>query len=118
VLVVSENRSAVFAARFAADVIKRTAAHMFGTPPGITNATHLGDTQSQGGAAGLGASVPTLCCGLKGQAVALHRYAEVSGDTRFARRADAPLLRAIRSVEANDDVPLLGLWGESWESHS
>ena len=54
---------------------------------------------------------PTLCCGLTGQAVALHRYAERSGDRRFTRRADARLGRAIRIVEqAGDETPFLGVW--------
>ena len=54
---------------------------------------------------------PTLCCGLTGQAVALQRYAERSGDKRFTRRADARLARAIRIVEeTGDETPFLGVW--------
>jgi hypothetical protein len=54
---------------------------------------------------------PTLCCGLTGQAVALHRYAERSGDRRYTRRADARLARAIRVVERpGDETPFLGVW--------
>jgi serine/threonine-protein kinase len=53
---------------------------------------------------------PSLCCGLAGQAVALHKYAELSGDRRFARRANARLRRAIRLVADGARLPFLGLW--------
>jgi hypothetical protein len=59
----------------------------------------------------LGTANPTLCCGLVGQAVALQRYAEVSGDGRFTRRAAARLRRAIELAGQANDLPLLGLWG-------
>ncbi len=62
--------------------------------------------------------IPTLCCGLAGQAVALQRYASVSGDHRFAVRAYARLRRAIRAVDAGEAIPFLGLWqgalGVAW----
>jgi hypothetical protein len=53
--------------------------------------------------------VPTLCCGLAGQAIALQRYADLSGEKRFARIAEARLIRATRIAE-RDGTPFLSLW--------
>jgi eukaryotic-like serine/threonine-protein kinase len=55
-------------------------------------------------------AVPTLCCGLAGQAVALQRYADLSGDRSFARRADARLRRALHLAQDAKDLPLLAIW--------
>jgi hypothetical protein len=53
---------------------------------------------------------PTLCCGLAGQAVALQRFADVSGESQFARRAYARLARAIQMTESPPGPSLLSLW--------
>jgi hypothetical protein len=53
--------------------------------------------------------MPTLCCGLAGQALALTRYAELSGDSGAAERAQARLLEAIERAWPAE-LPLLSLW--------
>jgi hypothetical protein len=58
----------------------------------------------------MGGLNPTLCCGLAGQTVALQRYADLSGDSRFARRAYDRLVRAIRIVESGVEESPFGLW--------
>ena len=52
----------------------------------------------------------SLCCGLAGHAVALQRYADLSGDARFARRAYARLTRAAETIDGAPDDQWLGLW--------
>jgi hypothetical protein len=55
--------------------------------------------------------VPHLCCGLAGQSVALQRYADVSGDASFRRRAHACIARAVRALEQTvPRKPPIGLW--------
>jgi hypothetical protein len=39
-------------------------------------------------------ALPSVCCGLAGQSIALQRFADLTGDTWFARRAYARLKRA------------------------
>lgn len=51
----------------------------------------------------------TFCCGLAGASVALQRYAELSGDIRYARRAYARLMRAIRIAETRGKIAFLAL---------
>lgn len=60
--------------------------------------------------AALAVSDPSLCCGLAGQAVALARFAEVSGDEAFAQLAEARLLASIASAESLDASLRLALW--------
>jgi len=53
----------------------------------------------------------SLCCGLAGQSVALQWYADISGDTRFARRAYDRISRATQALEdTTSRKPSLGLW--------
>lgn len=56
-----------------------------------------------------GGTNPSLCCGLAGQSVALHRYAELSGDARMARSADDRLTRAAE-ISSAAAAQFLGLW--------
>lgn len=68
-------------------------------------------SQAAESAAVLVSKNPTLCCGLAGQSVVLQRYADVSGDARFTRRAHACISRATRAVDGmTSRKPSLGLW--------
>jgi hypothetical protein len=52
----------------------------------------------------------SLCCGRAGQALAMQRYADVAGDSRFAKRAYARLTEATTLLETSDGAFGLGLW--------
>jgi hypothetical protein len=52
---------------------------------------------------------PTLCCGLAGQSFALQRWAVVSGDACFSRRAYGRLKRAV-TVYRQDDPWFFALY--------
>jgi hypothetical protein len=56
------------------------------------------------------ASIPTLCCGTAGQALALAAYADISGDECFRRRARERLHRAVRDSRNSASLRLEGLW--------
>jgi hypothetical protein len=53
--------------------------------------------------------LPTLCCGLAGASLALQRYAELSGDVRYRRRAYALLVRAARLAGTDEALPFAPL---------
>jgi hypothetical protein len=50
-----------------------------------------------------------LCCGLAGQSIALQRFADLSGDPRYARRAYERLVRATALADRDRSGDLL-LW--------
>jgi hypothetical protein len=53
---------------------------------------------------------PTLCCGLTGHAMALQRFADVSGEAAYARRAYRRLASALPLAEREIGSVFLGLW--------
>jgi hypothetical protein len=59
-------------------------------------------TESAETTAILATASPTLCCGLAGQSLALERYAALSGDARFSKRAYARLARAVAIYRSDD----------------
>jgi lantibiotic modifying enzyme len=54
----------------------------------------------------LGADNAGICCGLAGHALVLDRYADVSGDKRYTKRAYARLARAARLFDGSPDYRL------------
>jgi hypothetical protein len=57
----------------------------------------------------LGSTNAGICCGLAGHALVLQRYADVSGDARYAKRAHARLRKAAQIWERAAGLPF-GFW--------
>ena len=55
-------------------------------------------------------SEPSLCCGLSGQALVLRRFARMTGDGRFARRARDRTREAVHLASEAPDSETFSLW--------